>query len=350
MPALPQTPSGTPSETSPETRSEAPAETPAGVDSLADRSPRRPRPVPAGVPYHRVLSGEKRRIGRGILAIVLVNAGLFGFAAVLARLGGQIDLLLGRDSVVTGGTELTPVTLAAAYASTALLIPWSMLVQRWLYGVRGGSLHSVLQVFRPAVLGRAVLALAPVWALYMVALAVLEPSPEGSWAVADLLVMFAVTIVIVPLQSAGEEYGYRGLVFRVAASWGRGPRSALVLGVAVSAVLFAAIHLSTDVWLNLQFLAVGTAFALITWRTGGLETTVVLHAANNALGLLLALVLHTDLGASTDRSSGVGSVVYLIPVVLLAVITSVVWYRTRHDGPRLTPGADERTASGPAGS
>ena len=67
----------------------------------------------------------------------------------------------------------------------------------------------------------------------MVALAVLEPSPEGSWSVVDLLVMFAVTIVIVPLQSAGEEYGYRGLVFRVAASWGRGPRSALVLGVAV---------------------------------------------------------------------------------------------------------------------
>lgn len=295
-------------------------------------------PVPEGTPYHLVLAGEKRRVGRGILAIVLLNAGLLGFGAAFAQLGAQIDLLLGRDSVVTGGTELTPVTLASTFASSALLIPWSMLVQRWLYGVRGRTLHSVRQVFRPAVLGRAVLFLAPVWAVYLTVLAALEPSAAGRWTVPDLLFMFAVTIVVVPLQTAGEEYGYRGLIFRVAASWGRGPRSALVLGVVVSAVLFAAIHLSTDAWLNLQFLAVGVAFALITWRTGGLETVTVLHAANNVFGLLLALVLHADLGATTDRSAGTGSAVFLVPVVLLAVITAVVWYRTRHDGPPLTPG------------
>jgi membrane protease YdiL (CAAX protease family) len=284
-----------------------------------------------------VLAGERRRIGRGILAIVLLHAGLVGFGAAFAQLGGQIDLLLGRNSVVTGGTEFTTVTMATTFASTALLIPWSMLIQRWLYGVRGSSLHSVLQVFRPAVLGRAVLFLAPVWAVYMAVLAVLEPSPAGRWTVADLLFMFAVTIVVVPLQTAGEEYGYRGLIFRVAASWGRGPRSALVLGVVVSAVLFATIHLSTDIWLNVQFLAVGVAFALITWRTGGIETAVVLHAANNVFGLMLALVLHADLGASTDRSSGAGSVAFVIPVVLLAIITSVIWYRTRREGPALTP-------------
>ncbi|MGI5191584.1 CPBP family intramembrane glutamic endopeptidase [Promicromonospora sp. CA-289599] len=292
-----------------------------------------PRPVPEGVPYHLALAGDKRRIGRGILAIVLLHAGLVGFGAAFAQLGGQIDLLLGRDGVVTGGTGLTPVTMAATFASTALLIPWSMLIQRWLYGVRGASLHSVLQVFRPAVLGRAVLFLVPVWAVYMTVLAVLEPSAPGDWVPADLLFMFAVSLVVVPLQSAGEEYGYRGLIFRVAASWGRGPRSALALGVVVSAVLFATIHLSTDLWLNLQFLAVGVAFALITWRTGGVETAVVLHAANNVFGFLLALVLHADLFTATDRSSGAGSVAFLIPVALLAVITSVVWYRTRHDGP-----------------
>ncbi|WP_346108962.1 hypothetical protein [Nonomuraea maheshkhaliensis] len=162
------------------------------------------------MPYHLVLAGEKRRIGRGILAIVLLHAGLLGFGAAFAQLGGQIDLLLGRDSVVTGGTEFTPVTMATTFASTALLIPWSMLIQRRLYGVKGGWLHSVAGAFRPAVLGRAILFLAPVWAIYLTVLAALEPSPAGNWAVADLLVMFAATIVVVPLQSAGEEYGYRG--------------------------------------------------------------------------------------------------------------------------------------------
>ena len=305
-----------------------------------------PRHVPRNAPYHLALAGERRRVGRGILAIVLLHAGLVGFGFAFAQLAGQIDLLIGRDSVMTGGTEFTPVTMAATYASTALLIPWSMFLQRWLYGVRGASLHSVLSVFRPAVLGRAILVLAPVWAVSMTVLALLQPSPVGSWTVADLLLTFVVTVVVVPLQSAGEEYGYRGLIFRVAASWGRGPRSALVLGVAVSAVLFATIHLSTDVWLNLQFLAVGVAFALITWRTGGIETAVVLHAANNVFGLLLALALHADLSASTDRSSGVGSVAYLIPVALLAIITAVVWYRTRHTGPTLTPDGVEPLSTG----
>lgn len=304
-------------------------------------------PVPSDVPYHRVLASEKRRIGRGILAIALLHAGLLGFGAIAAQLAGQIDLLLGRDSIVNGGTEFTPVTMAATFASTALLIPWSMLIQRWLYGVKGASLHSVVAAFRRAVLGRAILFLAPLWAVYMAVLSALEPSATASWAVADLLFMFAVIIVIVPLQSAGEEYGYRGLIFRVAASWGRGPRSALALGVVVSAVLFATIHLSTDIWLNLQYLAVGTAFALITWRTGGIETAVVLHAANNVFGLLLALVLHADLGASTDRSSGAGSAVYLIPVVLLAIVTVVVWYRTRRTGQPLTPVDASTSADAP---
>ncbi|MGW2092180.1 CPBP family intramembrane glutamic endopeptidase [Promicromonospora sukumoe] len=298
--------------------------------------------APAGVAYHMVLAGEKPRVWRGILAIVLLTGGLVGFGAVFAQIGGQIDLLLGRDNGGAEGLQLTPVTLASTFVSTALLIPWSMLIQRWLYGVKGHTLHSVAGVFRPAVLGRAALVLVPVWAVNLVVLSLLEPSAAIEWSVADVLIMFLATILVVPLQSAGEEYGYRGLIFRVAASWGRGPRSALIIGVVVSAVLFATIHLSTDFWLNLQFLAVGITFALITWRTGGLETTVVLHAANNGLGLMLGLALHADLFEAGDRSSGVGSAAFLIPVVLLTIITAVIWRRTRQAGPALTPGDVEK--------
>lgn len=301
---------------------------------------RSPRPVPPNVPYHLVLAGEKRRIGRGILAIVLLYAGLFGSGLAFAKLGDLIDLRLGRVDDVTVGTELTPVGMAAALASVVLMIPWSMLIQRWLYGVRGSSLHSVVSVFRPAVFGRAVLFLVPVWAVYLtIFYTTLVPYHPGAWATGDLLFMFAATIVFAPLQGAGEEYGFRGLMFRVAASWGRGPRTALTLGVVVSAVLFALPHLATDVWFNVYYLALGVSFALITWRTGGIETSAVLHAANNVLVLLLVLVLHADLttGAGMDRTAGIGSAVFLIPCALLAVITSVVWYRTRRSGPSITP-------------
>ncbi|GAA2229892.1 CPBP family intramembrane metalloprotease [Promicromonospora sukumoe] len=297
--------------------------------------PRHPRPVPAGVPYHRVLAGEKRRIGRGILAIALLNLGLAAFTALFAQLSALVDGLLGRDSIVTGGTELTPAAMAATFGAVALLIPWSMLLQRWLYGVRGASLHSVVSAFRPAALGRAVLVLVPVWVVYVTAFTALQPYQQTSRTPLDLMLMFAIVLLVVPLQSAGEEYGFRGLVFRVAASWGRGPRTALVLGTLTSAVLFATIHLSTDLWLNLYYVALGVSWSLITWRTGGIETAVVLHASSNVFAFLLAIVLQSDL--STDRASGAGSVIYLIPIALNAAVAAVVWYRTRHSGPAVTP-------------
>ncbi|GLW11470.1 hypothetical protein Misp01_65980 [Microtetraspora sp. NBRC 13810] len=298
---------------------------------------RGPRPIPPGVPYHGVLAGEKRRVGRGILALALLLVGLFGFGGVLGVLGSTIDQAQGRVNPIAGGTEFTPIFHAANLVAIALMIPWSMFIQRGLYGVRGASLHSVLSVFRPAVFGRAVLTLVPIWVLYMTVFFLLAPYTEGSWRFSDLIAVFVVTLLLTPLQSAGEEYGYRGLAFRVAASWGRGPRTALVLGLAVSSVLFAAIHVSTDPWLNVYYLTLGVTFGLITWRTGGLETSVVIHAANNALAYLLVIVTHADPLAGSDRSAGTGSIVMLLPCALLAAITAVIWARTRRTGPPLTP-------------
>lgn len=313
----------------------------------APPQPRRrgPRPVPPGVPYHRVLAGEKRRIGRGILAIVLLVGGLFAFGFAFALIGAGIDQLFGRSNPTLGGSEFTPVYHGATLFSIALLIPWSMLIQRWLYGVRGASLHSVRSLFRVDVFGRAMLAILPIWAVYLVVLSALSPYVVGSWGLGDLLGMFAVTVVLTPLQSAAEEYGLRGLAFRVAGSWGRGPRTALIIGVVVSSLVFMVIHTATDPWLNLYYFTFGATLALIAWRTGGLETGVVIHAVNNTLAFLLVLVTHADMLAGFDRSVGAGSAVMLLPCVLLIAITAVVWMRTRRTGPALTP-VDEPAAAG----
>lgn len=64
---------------------------------------------------------------------------------------------------------------------------------------------------------------------------------------------------------------------------------------------------------------------------------MVVHALHNTLGFVFALVAGGDLNVGlTDRSSGVGSVALLVPCVLLAAITAVVWWRTRRTGPALT--------------
>ncbi|MBZ2198207.1 CPBP family intramembrane glutamic endopeptidase [Occultella gossypii] len=290
--------------------------------------------VPPDVPYHRVLAGERRRIGRGILAIVLLIGGLLLISIILTTAAHAVDAAIGTD----GRAAYTPLVHAAGLASVAVMIPWSMLIQRWLYGVRGASLHSVISRFRFDIFGRALVLILPVW-IVLLGIQYLAPVPEGTtWTNTDVIWFILATLLLTPLQAAGEEYGYRGLVFRVAGGWAHGARAGLVVGVLVSSVVFATIHFSTDVWLNVHYLIFAVGTALITWRTGGLEVAVVLHAGLNTLVFVLEAALRQDFTASADRSAGVGEVATIVgPAVVVVLVTVVVWMLTRRTGPARTP-------------
>ncbi len=288
-----------------------------------------------------MLASEKRRVGRGVLAIVLLLGGMLVFSLAL---GGSAQLL-GELLDHTGGVY-SPLQHGAAMLSLALLVPWSMLIQRWLYGVRGASLHSVVSGFRFDVFARAALSVGPLWVVVVVAMGLLMPKDQTLWTVADLAAMFALTLLLTPLQSAGEEYGFRGLVFRIAGSWARGPRTALVLGVLVSSLVFAGAHASADPWYNVWYFTFAVSTALITWRSGGLEIAIVIHALNNTLLFLFDTMTHADFSTLFDRASGSASAAVLIPCLSVVVITAVVWWRTRESGPTLTPSALEPPGSG----
>jgi membrane protease YdiL (CAAX protease family) len=289
------------------------------------------------VEYHRVLADKKHRIGRGIFAIVLLLAGAVVFTNVISRGAAVIDLQMGNTTPIIGGTDYTPLYHASTMLSLAVLIPWSMVIQRWLYGVPGPSLHSVVSRFRFDVFGRALLLFSPVWIVVNL-LPFFTPGEQGSWSQTDLIGIFIGTLLLTPLQAAGEEYGVRGLVFRVAGSWARGSRAGLVIGVLVSSVVFTAIHGSTDPYIIVWYFVLAAGLALITWRSGGIEIAVVLHAVLNTVVLIGAALLRVDLGtALQDRSAGVGSPYQLVPTLTVVVITAVVWWRTRRTGPALTP-------------
>ncbi|ANY09400.1 abortive phage infection protein [Pseudonocardia sp. HH130630-07] len=310
-------------------------------DRRAAPAPSRgPRPVPPGVEYHRVLAGEKRRIGRGVLAIVLLLAGLVVFPVVLGRLAFLVDVQLGNTTPdAVPGTVYTPLHHASGMLGLALLIPWAMTLQRLLYGVRGATLHSVVSRFRFDLFGRALLLAGPV--LVVVTLFGAVGPVEGvPWSQADLVGVLLGILLLTPLQAAGEEYGVRGLVFRVLGSWTRGPRAGLVLGVVVSSVLFTAVHMATDPYIILWYLVWWSSSALITWRTGGLEVTVVVHAVINTVSLAMAPLLRIDLGAALgERSTAVVSAYQLVPTATVALITAVVWWSTRRTGPARTVAA-----------
>ncbi len=295
--------------------------------------------VPAATEYHRVLAGDKRRVGRGILAIALLVAGIYVFPVVIGLFTGLIDRQFGYTTAILGGKDYTLLYYAGSMISLALLIPWSMLIQHWLYRVPKVSLHSVTSRFRFDVFGKALLVFGPVWLLANTA-GLFAPISEVPWSRFDLVGFTVATLLLVPLQAAGEEYGVRGLIFRVIGSWTRSPRAGLIAGVVASSILFTAIHNATDLYIAIWYLVWWSCLAIITWRTGGLEIAIVLHAVANTFILLAAILLRSDLAADLgggDRSAGVGSPTLLIPTAVVIVITAVIWFWTLKTGPSLTP-------------
>jgi membrane protease YdiL (CAAX protease family) len=133
------------------------------------------------------------------------------------------------------------------------------------------------------------------------------------------------------------------LVFRVIGSWAIRPRAGLVAGVLVSSVLFTAAHGATDPYIIVWYLVLWTGLAIITWRTGGLEIAVMLHAVLNTFTFVVALYLRVDLSSQLqDRSAGAGSPYLLVLASTVIVITAIVWWSTRTTGPALTPSAPQR--------
>lgn len=285
------------------------------------------------VEYHRGLAGGKRRIGRGILAIALLLGGMQFFIFVLVIIAALIDSAIGTEA----RAGYTPLVNAAGAFSVALLIPWSMLIQRWLYGVRAGSLSSVLSRFRFDILGRALVVLLPVVGVFQIVY-YWTPLPQTGWGYHDTLLLVATAVVLTPFQAAGEEYGFRGLILRVVGGWTRSPRAGLILAIIVSSLLFALVHFSTSGLLNLWYLVFAVGTAWITWRTGGLEIAVVLHAVFNATQFVIDAALHVDPAAATDRSAAAVDPSALMPIPLVIGAVIVVAIRTRRTGTVLTPG------------
>lgn len=298
---------------------------------LRDDHPLRGPAVPAGVEYHRVYAGQDRRILRGLLAIVLLVAGFVGFAVLFQHLSEVLDAALyGRSG------PSTPLRQAAGALALAALIPYSMLLQRVLYGVPAGSLHSVAGRFRFGVLGRSLLVLGPP-VLVVMAIGALGGVDSVPWTTADLVWFFVIGMLLTPLGAAGEEYGFRGLMFRVLGGWTRGARSGAVLGVVVTTVLFSLAHGTLDPFLFTSYLVLFSSTAIVTWRTGGLEVAVVVHGVYNTAALVLGTALHVDIGAElASRSEAVGSWANLVPSAVLVLLTAAVWWATR-GGPARTP-------------
>ncbi|MDN5821180.1 MAG: CAAX protease [Brachybacterium sp.] len=113
-------------------------------------------------------------------------------------------------------------------------------------------------------------------------------------SVPQLLLVTLIVLVLAPLQAAGLELTLRGIVMQTLGTWLRSPLLPLV---AASAVMLIGRELSAAVML--PALSLGLASAVLAWKSGGLELSILLVATVTTASHLIA-----SLGAGTGAGAG----------------------------------------------
>ena len=88
-------------------------------------------------------------------------------------------------------------------------------------------------------------------------------------------------ITVVVVAPIGEETLFRGFLFR---SWNRSPRDAWI-AIAVTALLWAALHVQYQLIVLGQVFVIGLAFGWVRWKTGSTLPTILMHCLLNGAGM-----------------------------------------------------------------
>ncbi|MGI3779602.1 MAG: CPBP family intramembrane glutamic endopeptidase [Janthinobacterium lividum] len=297
---------------------------------LAQRDPMPVEPVA----YPQMLRTPRATRGRGVLMIVCFVLAYLLVSTVLQGAAIGWDVYRGHtslDDVLAARLNLTPVLLLGVNLSNFAAIGLSMLLQRAFFGQRGRWLSSVTGRFRWGVLARGTLVALPFWAIYLAITLVSAPesvkTPTGTY-----LALLVIVVLTTPLQAAGEEYGARGLITRGAGSWFASPRIALLVGTLLSGAVFTLAHGAGDPWLIAFYFFFAVVQSLITWRSGGLELAVVLHAANNLVAFGSLVLLQQDTSSVFDRGAGSAGPSVLVPAFFLLLSSGALWFYASRAG------------------
>lgn len=277
--------------------------------------------------YHEALSEPKRPWWIAALALISFAAAIVVLSVPLSFAAIEVDLMLGLttlEQVSSGAVVFTPTVFLANNLMLAALIPVSMLLQWAFYGVRPRWMFSVTGTWRWHLVRRSALFIVPIFLLYtggglvLALIDVIEQPPSGT-----TLALLATIVLTTPLQSAGEEFGFRGFIARTVGSWSARSGVSFALGTIASSIVFAFVHLAADPWLIAYYLVFAVCMSLIVRATGGLEIAVLIHVLNNVLLLGPAVVL-SSLEESFDRDVGSAGPLALVPMAVITIITAIV--------------------------
>lgn len=308
-------------------------------ERFAASLPRAARPALPIVPTDYVRFFRTPRLRWWMPLVAMAATGVLWLVLTVAFLlvGASLD---GLRNVYPepGRFVMQPWTFLANNVSLAACIPLAWLFAFAVFSQRLGWLASVVGRFRWGWFARVLLAALPVWIVLIGVSFLLEPM-ELSWRDSSVFMIIAI-VCTTPLQAAGEEYLFRGIMLRGVGAWFRDERLAIAVAGVVTAVAFMLLHGAGDLWLNLYYVVFGAVAAWLAWRTGGLEASIGIHVVNNVVSM--AILPFTDLGGAFDRGAGVGSPLQLINAAVIVGFALVIDRLGRRAGlvTRTAPGRE----------
>jgi membrane protease YdiL (CAAX protease family) len=346
----------------------APPWVPFGVPALPPRPfpygpdpglQRTSRPVtPPGVPpydvprpYELLMRARDWAWWRPLLGLLLF-AVVYGVAAIVLVLVALVTGVV-PDLALLDLTDVAVLLLTNLSLIVGIPIVW--LCWAVPHGLRIGWSSSVLghlrwRLFLPwtwralATLGVAV-AVSLLVAVAATGVDVTGPGSSFPW-------MLLVVLTTTPLQSAAEEYFFRGYLSQTIAGWIGRPRVGAAVAAVLTATLFSLAHAPADFQTFLYRFAIGLALSAAAWLTGGLEASIALHAVNNVVIFLLAGALG-DRAAAAEPGGVIGWGTSLLGMLGMAAF--VLWVARARAQVRpelLSPAVDlrGRGAQAPPGS
>ena len=202
----------------------------------------------------------------------------------------------------------------------ALILPVPFLAA-WLTRRDPTQLLSVERRIRWPVIARSALVAVP-----MALLVFAYEMRAGGEAVftTETIVLACLFVLVTPLQAASEELLFRAALPQIAGSWVRSPWVAYGLAI----LPFVYFHYYN--WIGLIDIFIFAAcMSFLTWRTGGVEAAIALHAANN-IGVFAAGAFFPGRVPAVDIDWPTAAF-YISVIVTATALTG--WLLTRRDSP-----------------
>jgi len=277
--------------------------------------------------WWRPVLGILAFLGSYVVAVLIV---VFAFVAA----GLKLEDLTRLDDLTD------PAVLALANASLIVAIPavwlaWTVHTERlgWSSSVFGRLRWRLM--WRYGLLGLAVLGVG-----ILISLAVGGGiGPTTGFDGGEYALLLVVVVFSTPLQSAAEEYVFRGYASQALASWIPSRTTGAVLAALITATLFSLAHAPGDIFTFLDRFAFGLAASAVVWLTGGLEAAIALHAANNVVIFLVVGALGGETSSDIQTGSGTAALIVGLDVLVMSLYVWIVAKTRKRWHPEIASGA-----------